>query len=182
MRELLLKWRCESRYVLERKIFPKIKKKRVLLVGVAHYTEDYPWRLRKNDLHSIDIDPAVAEYGSKKHLIGNIVKANKYFPEDFFDIIIFFGVFGYGLDKQKDAEGAMKSCNKILKPGGLLIIGWGNIPGHNQINPRKLKNFNLFNTISLFKIPSSYKTRNKGVFEFLIKKEKLNMQICEEES
>ena len=61
IRELVLKWRNPSRYIIERKIFPKIKNKRVLLVGVADYIEDYPQRLKENDLWSRkDLNPWLA--------------------------------------------------------------------------------------------------------------------------
>ncbi len=38
------------RYIIERKIFPKIKNKRVLLIGVADYIPDYPKRLKNNEV------------------------------------------------------------------------------------------------------------------------------------
>lgn len=169
-REILLKLRNPSRYILERKIFPKIKNKRTLLVGVAYYTADYPKRLKENHLWTIDINPEAAEFGAKKHIIGNVVYIDKYFPENFFDVIILFGVFGYGLDKIEEAEKTMRNCARVLKKKGQLIIQWTNIQGHNQINPRKLKNFDLYTPRTLYGFKSGHRTTNKAVFEFLIKK------------
>jgi len=170
-REALLKWRNESRYVLERKIFPKLKGKKVLLVGCAHYTKDYPKKLAYNDLWTIDIDPKMAEFGAKRHIIGNVVEINKYFSKNFFDVIFLTGVLGYGLNEVKDAEESMKNLYMVLKAKGRLVIQWSDIPGKNQINPQKLKNFKLFYQKEMFGYPSNYRTKNNKVWEFLIKNE-----------
>ena len=167
-RELLLKHRNEGRYIIERKIFPRIKGKKVLLVGCAPYTENYPKRLAKNELYSIDIDEKMREYGAKNHIIGNVVEINKYFKKQFFDVILFFGVFGYGLNKEEEAEETLKNFHFILKDNGLLFIMWQDSPEHNQINPRKLKNFNLFTKIKFADYGSGYKTKKNQIFEFLM--------------
>jgi len=170
-RELLLKWRNKERYILERKIFPRIKNKKILLVGCAHYTSDYPKRLKDNQLWTIDIDPEMVKFGAGNHIIESIVNVDKYFQKEFFDVIILFGVFGYGLNDKKEAEKTLENCAKVLKKKGILIIGWNDLPGYNPINPRNLKNFNLYQSFSWDSIPSGYKTekRLKGVFEFLKK-------------
>jgi len=169
LRELLLKWRSKSRYIIERKLFPKVKNKRVLWVGCAEYTKDYPRKIEKNnnELWTIDIDPKVAEYGAKKHIIGNIANADKYFEKEFFDIIFFIGLFGYGLDEKKDAEKAMKSCYKILKKDGSMIIHWSNLEGRNKVKPKELKNIQLYTPKSIFGLPELYKINNNTkIFEF----------------
>jgi len=168
-RELSLKWRNEGRYIIERKIFPKIKNKKVLLVGCASYTSDYPKRLQENELYSIDVNKEVVMYGAKNHIIGSVVDIDKYFEKEFFDAILFFGVFGFGLNNKKEAEKALKNCYNVLKTGGVIMIMWQNIPGHNQISPRELENFKLFKTINVSNYISGYETRKKQIFEFLKK-------------
>ncbi len=79
LRELTLKWICPQRYIMERKIFPEIRNKKVLLIGVADYTSDYPERLKNNELWSIDINPLVDEFGAENHIIGDAVKIDQYF-------------------------------------------------------------------------------------------------------
>jgi len=168
-RELTLRWRNEGRYIIERKIFPKIKDKKVLLVGCANYTSDYPKRLYENELYSIDVDKETAEYGAKNHVVGSVVEIDKYFSKEFFDVILFLGVFGFGLDERKHAEKALKRCYKALKKNGVMVVMWQDIPGHNQINPRELKNFKLFQTIKVSDYESEYETKKKQIFEFLKK-------------
>ena len=170
IRELTLKWRKPERYLLERMIFPKIKNKKILLVGTANYTKDYPKRLNQNDLWSMDINPSMAKYGSKKHIIGDVVKIDKFFPKNHFDVILFIGIFGYGLNDKKQAEKTLENCAKVLKNQGKMIIQWSDISGHNQINPEKLENFKLFKRKEMYGFPPKIKTKESKIFEFLIKK------------
>ncbi len=178
MRELLLKWRCKARYDLERKMFPKIKNKKVLFVGVASYTKDYPEKLERNDLWTIDVNPEVAQFGARKHIVGSIVNVGKYFPKDFFDYIFFCGVFGFGVDTIKDAEKVMKNCYKVLKKKGILILGWDSY--YSPIIPDELKNFKLFKAVPHFGFPIRYtsskekktsdeKKLHPHIYNFLIK-------------
>jgi SAM-dependent methyltransferase len=167
-RELLLPLRSESRHILERKIFPKIKNKKVLLVGCAPYTREYPKKLKNNDLWTIDINSDMKIFGAKQHIVGNVADINDYFQKNSFDIIIFFGVFGYGLNEINEAEKTMLNFHKVLKKTGLLILLWTNRKGCNPIKPRLLKNFNLYKPITFLGYPSGYQTKNKGVYEFLI--------------
>lgn len=172
-RELTLKWRIPARYIMERKIFLKINGKKVLLVGAAHYTANYPKLLgegSRNELWTIDIDPRMREFGGKKHIIDNITNIDKYFKKEFFDIILLFGILGYGLNTKKEAEKAMKSCYKVLKKNGELIITWSDFEPKNKVMPEKLKNFKLFKRKSLYGYSSQYHAGKKGIFEFLIKK------------
>ena len=93
IRSVILKWKNESRYIVEKKLFPLIKNKKVLLVGCDYYVQDYPKKLRKNQVYSIDKNPKVEKFGAKKHVIGNVAEVDKYFKEDFFDVIFLGGVF-----------------------------------------------------------------------------------------
>lgn len=174
VRNLILKWMNYPRYIIEKKIFPSIKNKRVLLVGCTHHVGDYPKKLRKNDVYSIDINPEMEEFGAKKHIIGNVVEIDKYFKEGFFDVIFLLGVFGYGLNEPKEAEKTMKNCYKVLKKGGILIILCKDISGCNQIVPEKLKNYRLFTSISYGikneDLIKSYKMK-KTIFNFLLKED-----------
>lgn len=169
VRYLLLEQIAEERYILERKIFPKIKNKKILWVGCAHYTVPYLKKLKGNDVWTIDIDPKMAKFGGEKHIIDTIVNADKYFKKNFLDIIFMTGVFGYGLNTKKEADSAMKTCYDILNKKGILVIWWKDVEGHNQINPKKLSNFKLFKLLKIAKYPSGYKTKKEVILEFLRK-------------
>jgi len=172
VRPLVLKQNNEARYIIEKKVFPLIKNKKVLLVGVAEYCDFYPKILEKNnnDVWSIDLDSNVTKYGAKKHVVGDISSASKYFKRDFFDVILMGGVFGYGLNDKEAAEKTMSEIFRILKKDGLLIIWWSDSPKRNMVVPSKLKKYKLFKTISIRGVPTGYKTKEGAVFEFLVKK------------
>jgi hypothetical protein len=178
IRNVFLKWRCPPRYVIEKKIFPRIKGKRVLLVGVADYTKEYPHLLKENDLYTIDINPSMAAFGAEKHIVGNAIKVNDYFKEGFFDIILHLGVLNYGINTPEETDESIKNCFKILKKGGLLAISTQIGPigsGMNLIQVSKLKNFNLFTPVNAFNLPKECSFNNKKsfftIFYFLKKPE-----------
>lgn len=169
LRNLLLKKRCYPRWILEKKIFPSFKNKKILLVGVASYTKDYPQMLKDNEVTTIDLNPYISEFGAQKHITGDISKIEL---NEKFDIIIMFGVLNWGLDYPEDAEKALENCHNLLNKGGLVIIGWNPYTeNHNKINPRSLKNFRLFQTIDLFGIGSGNVNRGNFIFEFLMKRD-----------
>ena len=41
-----------------------------------------------------------------------------------FDTVLLSGVFGFGIDDVKAQEAAVAACAAVLKPGGLLVLGW----------------------------------------------------------
>jgi len=166
-RKIFLKKRNFPRWIIERKIFPHIKSKKILIVGVAPYTSEYYRILKTNDITSIDINPYIKEFGAKKHIIGDISRMKL---DEKFDFIFMIGILNYGLDYNEDAERALKNCHDLLNKEGVLILTWSpKIENHNKINPRRLKNFKLFQTVEWFGLGSG---NNMGgaVFEFLMRK------------
>jgi hypothetical protein len=41
-----------------------------------------------------------------------------------FDTVVLSGVFGFGVDEVAGQEAAIAACAAVLKPGGLLVLGW----------------------------------------------------------
>jgi hypothetical protein len=41
-----------------------------------------------------------------------------------FDTVVLSGVFGFGVNEIRAQEAAIDACAAILKPGGLLVLGW----------------------------------------------------------
>jgi SAM-dependent methyltransferase len=165
LREIFLKWRNPERYFIERKIFPKIKNKKILWVGIGSYTANYPKKLKNNDLTTIDINPHVSKYGSKKHIVEDITKVKF---NDKFDIIFFLGVFGYGVDTKSQVEATFRNCYNFLKENGILVVSVSKLPQH-KIPIRKSKNYYLFQPIEAYSYKSLTEVGN-SVYEFLLKK------------
>jgi len=144
-RQLLLQYRLKEsefqklpdRQWLNQQLFPrlaKLEQGRILYVGCAFYT----WRSlqyfqKTIDLLTVDIDPENAMWGCKKHLTANILEINRHVTPHSFDIVLFNGVFGHGVNTPEDQEKAYKVLHQILKPDGLLLIGWNSDLGPDPI-------------------------------------------------
>lgn len=102
---------------------------RILWVGCRAYTaEDYPaleqWGA---EVWTTDIDPKAARWGrAGRHQTGDLCQIDQVFDDLRFDAIVCNGVLGFGVDSPASQEQAMTAMAGILKPGGLLLLGWNN--------------------------------------------------------
>jgi SAM-dependent methyltransferase len=120
-----------GRSVLEDVVFPAVRAendfRRILFVGVDFYTAHYPASFPDREFWTIDVLPERAAYGADKHVVGSITE--EHFTPDSLDVVICVGVLGWGVDTPQEAEKAMAQCFDILRPGGLLIVGWNDANG-----------------------------------------------------
>ncbi len=121
-----------DRYIFEQKIIPYFVNHeefaKVLFVGCGSYTKHYEKWFRQKEYWTIDLNPMKKIYGAKKHIIGSMSDLNLHFKENYFDVIICNGVFGWGLNDKKDVEEAFAGCFLCLRNNGVLIIGWDDVP------------------------------------------------------
>jgi SAM-dependent methyltransferase len=121
-----------DRRILESVIIPYFAKldefDKILFVGCDWYTKPYQKYFRKKDYWTIEIQPEKRKYGAKKHIVDAIENLSNYFVDGYFDLIIFTGVFGHGLNSRDATEEAFNQCFKCLRPGGVLVFGWNDIP------------------------------------------------------
>lgn len=129
--------------------------RRILWVGCRRYTAaDYPVLERQGaEVWTTDIDPRAARWGrSGRHRTGDICEADQIFYDLSFDAIVCNGVLGFGVDQPNDQERAMAAMAAILKPGGLLLLGWNT---DKIADPLELPRFGHFYTpVSLGAAPS----------------------------
>ncbi len=122
----------EDRDVLERIILPCIlinfNPKKILDIGREDYQHFYNKFFIGKELWTIDVDPEKAEFGAANHIIGSAADLKKHFRDDYFDFILFNGVFGWGLNKKDEIEDTFQGIFDILKPKGILVFGWNDIP------------------------------------------------------
>ena len=134
LKGLSLRLNFPDRILLEDAIFPKIANnaeyRRVLFVGCDWYTRSYPRLFRKKEFWTMEIDPSKAKYGSKLHIVDGVETIMRYFEENYFDAIIHTGVFGWGLNERRDVEVWFVGCFRCLRPGGMLVLGWDDVPEH----------------------------------------------------
>jgi len=119
-----------DRVILDRKIIPMLidrGAKRVLSIGVAYYNAHHPALFAKRgvELWTIDIDPQKARWGSPgRHVTGNALDLPRHLPSQSFDAVIFNGVLGDGIDDESSVNRVLTAIAAILKPRGLLVVGW----------------------------------------------------------
>ena len=116
-----------DRRVLEHEILGELARdpevQRVLFVGVQWYTTRYPTHFEGKTFATLDPEPKVAQFGGKRHVVGQIQDLAKHFPDVVFDAIVMSGVIGFGLDDPAEVDRALDACAKALRPSGWLVLG-----------------------------------------------------------
>lgn len=120
-----------DRYVLEDIIIPKLAASKeidkILFVGCDWYTKPYIKYFRNKEYWTIEIDEKKSKYGSKKHIVDGLQNLGNYLENEYFDLIVCNGVFGWGINNKHDTEAAIKQCYNCLRPDGILVLGWNDV-------------------------------------------------------
>lgn len=134
--------------MLERIIFPYLivekNPKRILDIGREDYQRFYNKFFFGRELWTIDRKRSRKEYGAERHIVGDVKNLNNYFKDDYFDIIIMNGVFGWGLDKPEDIERTFGAIYETLRPGGILVFGYNNVPDLKPVKIKEIENLKKF--------------------------------------
>lgn len=64
------------------------------------------------------------------HIVCDIAKIDDLSPPESFDVVLFNGVIGDGVDKEDDMNRAITAIARILRPNGTLLIGWNSLKKH----------------------------------------------------
>ncbi len=102
---------------------------RVLWIGCQAYTVPYYNMLesRGGECWTLDLDPVSAAYGREgRHVTGSLTDADRLFEPGFFDVVVCNGIFGWGVNTRDQRAQAMAAMAAILRPGGILLMGWNN--------------------------------------------------------
>jgi SAM-dependent methyltransferase len=149
--------------------------KTVLFAGVELYTWHYAKYLKGKQFCTIDIDSNKAPFGSKDgHTVGSVTQLSTFYDRDYFDVVILNGLIGYGLNSKQDVDRALAESFAILRPGGLMIIGWNNTPEHLDFVLEGLEAYQLYDKyiperLSLTSNRIEANASNKHTFDFLTK-------------
>jgi SAM-dependent methyltransferase len=121
-----------DRYVLEGSIIPYFVNRnefyKILFVGCDWFTKPYNNYFKDKEYWTIEIDENRKKYGSKRHIVDSLLNLNNHFTNDYFDVIVYNGVFGWGINSREDTETSFQQCFQCLRPGGILVFGWNDIP------------------------------------------------------
>jgi SAM-dependent methyltransferase len=132
-----------DRWYMTRQILPTLalaKPHRVLFVGCREYTARYGKRLTRAGIEywTTDIDPAAAIWGEKdRHIVCDITAIGDFYLLGSFDAVLLNGVLGHGVDEESAMNRAVKAIARILRPNGILLIGWNTHKKH--LDPMELE-------------------------------------------
>ena len=118
-----------SREWLETQVLPQLPDlgfHRILFVGAGPYTWHYERVVRKAGgiWTTVDHNPSASVWGGRRHIQARVQDIGRYCAEGAVDAVILNGVFGFGLNTIAEMNDAVQAVRKILRPGGLLLLGW----------------------------------------------------------
>lgn len=98
----------------------------VLFAGAAPYTYAYKRVFDRTNTRYTTIDnyPGASLWGSKLHVQTSVQEIGSRFERGSFDSVILNGVFGFGINAIPEMNRSLVAIAKVLRPGGILIIGW----------------------------------------------------------
>ena len=141
--------RTEDRRVLEQIIFPYYASRpdvhTVLFVGCQWYTSHYNRKhFPAHEYWTIEPDAEARRFGARRHVVAPLEQLDAHFPENFFDLIICNGVYGFGLDAPEHCETALAHCYSRLRPGGTLVFGWTDVPARTPVPLESISSLQRF--------------------------------------
>ena len=69
----------------------------------------------------------------QQDVVDGLENVRSHYAENSFDAIICNGVYGWGLNEHKMLEQAIDGCFGVLKPGGVFVFGWNDVPEHTPV-------------------------------------------------
>jgi SAM-dependent methyltransferase len=138
-----------DRRLLEHCVLPhyaaRADMRRVLIVGTRWYCSHYPSLLARQHCVTLDRDPGAARFGSAaQHLVGDVRDVGELVEPASLDLVLFNGVFGWGLDDPDDLAQAVDGLALALRPGGELVFGWNDTPRRRPFAWRRLAAWQAF--------------------------------------
>lgn len=101
---------------------------KTLFVGIDKHNWHYP-RLLLCQFHSLDIESRKAVYGQPdRHWTGSATRMADHYGPNVFDVVVANGLLGFGINSAPDFRRLITQCERVLKPGGLLVLGYNDRP------------------------------------------------------
>ena len=101
--------------------------RRMLFVGVQSYNLPFyrACDAAGIDVWSIDSNPTASVYGAPRgHFTGDLRETAVLSAAPKFDVIIFNGIIGFGVNSAAAAIAALEAMARAAEPRALLLIGW----------------------------------------------------------
>lgn len=125
-----------SRVFLETRVFAYLNRlaalqrepQQLLFLGLDKHNWHYP-RLLRATFRSLDISPRNAVYGRPGlHRIGDALDMAEHYGADAFDVVVANGLLGFGIDGEAGLRRLLAQCHAVLRPGGVLVLGYNDLP------------------------------------------------------
>ncbi|MEB3199372.1 MAG: hypothetical protein VKK62_02440 [Synechococcaceae cyanobacterium] len=135
-----LRLRSEDRRVLETIIHPyyagRADVQQILSIGADWYTRGYRRQFRDRHYRVMELLAVkTRQYAGPGGITGSCTETDRFIPPASLDLILFNGVFGYGLNDRESLQQACRSFLHCLRPGGELVFGWDDVPWHAPFDP-----------------------------------------------
>lgn len=141
-----------DRKILEQQLLPwfaaRQEMTKVLFVGCDAYTVHYQNIFSKQEYWTIEPDVQKAKFGSKNHIVDRLENLEAHLPQNYFDLIVCNGIYGWGLNEKDAIEKAFKACNTCLRNGGYFILGWNDLPDKTPVLLSSIQALQLFSPFS----------------------------------
>jgi len=83
-------------------------------------------------------------------LTASVLDVDRYFEPTYFDVISLNGVFGWGVDQDADQNKALVSLRRIMRSGGVLLVGWDDhLTRSSIVSMAKANGFQYSNSLGL---------------------------------
>lgn len=139
--------RTPDRQVLEGTIIPFFLQRgveRVLFVGTDWFTKHYEQLFARCSYYTLEVDPRRRKFGAAQHVTDSLEHLDRHFPSGYFDLILCNGVYGWGLDAPSACEQAFRCCYQCLREGGVLVLGWNDMPEHRPVPLQSIQSLARF--------------------------------------
>jgi SAM-dependent methyltransferase len=168
-----LRLRSPDRETLEREILPYFSRcvdfREVLFVGCDWYTRRYERLFGSRNYISIEVDPKRRSFGAKRHIVASLADLADHVPAGTLDLILCNGVFGWGLDARDEVARAFAACAACLRPGGVLMLGWDDVPEHRPFDPLTLPELRALDAWTFPPFAAARRSVGTHVYDFFVK-------------
>jgi SAM-dependent methyltransferase len=113
-------------------------------VGCGWYTRAYGRLFRHAIYCTLDVDPAKSRWGAERHVCASLASIRSHFEDGALDLVVCNGVFGWGLNERTEVEAAFRGCHACLRPGGVLLLGWNDVPARRPFPIEQCESLHLF--------------------------------------
>lgn len=166
----------DDRRVFEKVVMPYFAAQpefqRVLFVGCDWYTAHYGRIFAGREYWTLDKEPSRRRFGAERHITGALQDLLQHVAPGFFDLVLCNGVLGWGLNHRDEAERSLEACRLALRPGGVLVLGWNDVPEKRVLVPAESKSLARFEPFVLPPLGVSNHvtaTGNRHTFSFFVR-------------